>query len=239
MVSSNSTVPMRLCSDIWRTRNFDLRVWLVTEATKSGEKCATKFLNPGNGYSGAESQNFLYRCRGREDPKFIAVFSGSFVLARGCQKQNNVKVSSGPPWSHTWNHNSFAAKAKNFLLVILWEHEQPIAGRRPAWEPCVPQGQPGITAYRCQLAPLSWVPGKHKQENTVAALNTGCHCTSAFKIFLPPCLLMSLSAIKEACKLILSVRMSYNLCIFRCKGPNTQRMKNTVHSRNILATVEW
>lgn len=141
-------------------------------------------------------------------PKIYCCFSRSFALGKGCQKQNNVKVSSGP---HTWNHNSFAAKAKNCLLVMVWEHWQPAAGRGPAWEPSVSHGQPGITAYRSQLAALSSVPGSHRQENTEAALkNSAFHFTSSFKSFLPPCLLMDLLAIKEACKLILSVRKYYN-----------------------------
>lgn len=77
-----------------------------------------KYFNPGNGYSGAEHQNFLYRCSGREDSKFTAVFSGSFVLTKGCQKQNHVKVSSGSTGTYL-KPNSFAAEAKNCLHVMV------------------------------------------------------------------------------------------------------------------------
>lgn len=215
MVSSNGTIPLRPSCDIWRTWIFALRhgqesgLWL--RPPNLARNVATKLLNPGNGCSGAEMQNFLYRCSDREDPKFTAGFFFIFCISQGMPESKQCRSIFWTTLVYTWNYKSFAARAKNCLTVMVWGRQQLVAGRGPAWEPSVSQGHPGITAYRSQLALLSWVPGNQKHENTAAALkNTRFHFTISFKIFLPPCLLMDLPVTKEDYKSILSVRKYYN-----------------------------
>lgn len=165
MVSSSGTVPPRPCCDLWGTVIFDLSM-ARSLACNWGHQIWQGMLWPNFWTQEMATlelrAKFVFIDAVAEEPQNLLLFFWVFCIRQGTPETKQSKSIFWISLVRIWNHNSFAAKATNCLLVMVWEHRQPGAGRGPAWEPSVSQGQPGITAHRGQLASLSWVPGNHR-----------------------------------------------------------------------------
>lgn len=184
---SNSTVPARPCSDLWRTEssyqsvakslacNWVHHTWQGTlwpkpwtQGTAAVElRCKIFFTDA----AAERTQNLL-------------LFFWVFCINQETPETKQCKITFWTILVHTQKRNSFAVKAKKCLLIMVWEHQQPPAGRGPAQEPGVSLGEPGIATLRGIPAPLSLAPGNHRPKNTEATLkNTASHSTSSFNFF--------------------------------------------------------
>lgn len=174
----NITVPPRPCCGLWRTGTSHLSM-AKSLPFNWDHHIPQRMLWPklSSQVIALELRGNIFFINGAAENPNLLLFVRVFCVRQEMPERKWCKITLYTILMHTKKDNSFAIEAKKYLLIIAWEHCQPPAGRAPARECGISQGQPGIASSQGSPAPLSTAPETRGRKRPRQSWGTW-HCSA-------------------------------------------------------------